>query len=34
MASITPFGQEGPYRDYKDSDIVVMGMSRDTVPDR
>ncbi len=26
-ASITPFGQEGPYRDYKDSDIVVMGMS-------
>jgi crotonobetainyl-CoA:carnitine CoA-transferase CaiB-like acyl-CoA transferase len=27
LASITPFGQEGPYRDYKDSDIVVMGMS-------
>jgi crotonobetainyl-CoA:carnitine CoA-transferase CaiB-like acyl-CoA transferase len=27
MASITPFGQAGPYRDYKDSDIVVMGMS-------
>ncbi len=27
MASITPFGTEGPYRDYKDSDIVVMGMS-------
>ena len=27
MASITPFGPEGPYRDYKDSDIVVMGMS-------
>jgi crotonobetainyl-CoA:carnitine CoA-transferase CaiB-like acyl-CoA transferase len=26
-ASITPFGLEGPYRDYKDSDIVVMGMS-------
>jgi crotonobetainyl-CoA:carnitine CoA-transferase CaiB-like acyl-CoA transferase len=26
-ASITPFGAEGPYRDYKDSDIVVMGMS-------
>jgi crotonobetainyl-CoA:carnitine CoA-transferase CaiB-like acyl-CoA transferase len=26
-ASITPFGQEGPYRDFKDSDIVVMGMS-------
>jgi crotonobetainyl-CoA:carnitine CoA-transferase CaiB-like acyl-CoA transferase len=27
MASISPFGQDGPYRDYKDSDIVVMGMS-------
>ena len=27
MASITPFGPAGPYRDYKDSDIVVMGMS-------
>lgn len=26
-ASITPFGRHGPYRDYKDSDIVVMGMS-------
>jgi benzylsuccinate CoA-transferase BbsE subunit len=26
-ASITPFGQEGPYHEYKDSDIVVMGMS-------
>jgi crotonobetainyl-CoA:carnitine CoA-transferase CaiB-like acyl-CoA transferase len=26
-ASITPFGAEGPYRDYKDSDIIVMGMS-------
>ena len=26
-ASITPFGPDGPYRDYKDSDIVVMGMS-------
>ena len=26
-ASITPFGPEEPYRDYKDSDIVVMGMS-------
>jgi benzylsuccinate CoA-transferase BbsE subunit len=25
--SITPFGPEGPYRDYKDSDIVVMGLS-------
>jgi len=27
LASITPFGQEGPYRDYKGPDIVVMGMS-------
>jgi crotonobetainyl-CoA:carnitine CoA-transferase CaiB-like acyl-CoA transferase len=27
MASITPFGPEGPYRDYKGPDIVVMGMS-------
>ncbi len=27
MASITPFGTEEPYRDYKDSDIVVMGMT-------
>ena len=27
MASITPFGQAGPYRDFKDSDIVVMGLS-------
>ncbi len=26
-ASITPFGSEEPYRNYKDSDIVVMGMS-------
>jgi crotonobetainyl-CoA:carnitine CoA-transferase CaiB-like acyl-CoA transferase len=26
-ASITPFGPEEPYRDYKDADIVVMGMS-------
>jgi benzylsuccinate CoA-transferase BbsE subunit len=26
-ASITPYGAEGPYRDYKDSDIVVMGLS-------
>jgi len=26
-ASITPFGTEEPYRDYKYSDIVVMGMS-------
>ena len=27
MASVTPFGGEGIYRDFKDSDIVVMGMS-------
>jgi len=27
MASITPFGTEEPYRDYKDSDSVGMGMS-------
>ena len=27
MTSITPFGQTGPYRDYKASDIVLMGMS-------
>ena len=27
LTSITPFGQSGPYRDYKDSDIVIMGMS-------
>lgn len=27
MASITPFGQKGPYRDYQDTDLVVMGMS-------
>jgi len=26
-ASITPFGTEEPYRNYKDSDIVVMGLS-------
>jgi crotonobetainyl-CoA:carnitine CoA-transferase CaiB-like acyl-CoA transferase len=26
-ASITPFGPDGPYRDFKDSDIVVMGLS-------
>jgi benzylsuccinate CoA-transferase BbsE subunit len=26
-ASITPFGSGGPYCDYKDSDIVVMGLS-------
>jgi crotonobetainyl-CoA:carnitine CoA-transferase CaiB-like acyl-CoA transferase len=27
VASITPFGPEEPYRDYKGPDIVVMGMS-------
>ncbi len=27
LVSITPYGQAGPYRDYKDSDIVVMGLS-------
>jgi crotonobetainyl-CoA:carnitine CoA-transferase CaiB-like acyl-CoA transferase len=26
-ASITPFGADSPYRDFKDSDIVVMGLS-------
>jgi len=26
-ASITPFGADGPYRDFKDADIVVMGLS-------
>ncbi len=26
MTSITPFGQEGPYKDYKSSDIVMMAM--------
>jgi crotonobetainyl-CoA:carnitine CoA-transferase CaiB-like acyl-CoA transferase len=26
-ASITPFGSKGPYRDYKDSDLVIMGLS-------
>ncbi len=26
MASITPFGQSGPYKDYKSSDIVAMAM--------
>jgi len=26
MTSITPFGQTGPYKDYKASDIVVMAM--------
>ena len=27
MASITPFGQDGPYRDYKATDLVVTAMS-------
>jgi crotonobetainyl-CoA:carnitine CoA-transferase CaiB-like acyl-CoA transferase len=27
LTSITPFGQSGPYRDYKATDIVAMGMS-------
>ena len=27
MVSITPFGQEGPYKDYAASDMVVMAMS-------
>jgi len=27
MASITPFGQTGPLKDYKSSDLIVMGMS-------
>jgi len=27
LVSITPFGQTGPYKDYKASDIVVMGMT-------
>ena len=27
VVSITPFGQTGPYRDYKGSDLVVMAMS-------
>ena len=26
MASITPFGQTGPYKDYKSSDLVAMAM--------
>ena len=26
MASITPFGQEGPYRDYRSSDLVASAM--------
>ena len=27
LTSITPFGQSGPYRDYRTSDIVTMGMT-------
>jgi crotonobetainyl-CoA:carnitine CoA-transferase CaiB-like acyl-CoA transferase len=27
MTSITPFGQTGPYKDYKGSDLVIMAMS-------
>lgn len=27
MTSITPFGQDGPYRDYRSEDIVTMGMT-------
>lgn len=27
IVSITPFGQNGPYRDFKASDIIIMGMS-------
>ena len=27
MVSITPFGQSGPYKDYKSSDIISMAMS-------
>ena len=27
VASITPFGQNGPYRDFRASDIIIMGMS-------
>jgi crotonobetainyl-CoA:carnitine CoA-transferase CaiB-like acyl-CoA transferase len=27
LTSITPFGQNGPYRDYQASDIVAMGMA-------
>lgn len=27
MASITPFGQTGPYRQYKSSDLIAMAMS-------
>ena len=40
LTSITPFGQDGPYRDYRATDMVTMGMTgimyqtgdRDTPP--
>ena len=27
LTSITPFGQDGPYRDYKATDLTIMGMA-------
>lgn len=27
IVSITPFGQKGPYRDFKASDLIIMGLS-------
>ena len=27
LTSISPYGQQGPYRDYKSSDMVLMGMA-------
>jgi crotonobetainyl-CoA:carnitine CoA-transferase CaiB-like acyl-CoA transferase len=27
LTSVTPFGQTGPYKDYKGNDLVIMGMS-------
>jgi len=32
MVSITPFGQTGPYKDYKTSDIVAWAMGGDMAP--
>jgi len=32
MVSITPFGQTGPYRDWKTADIVAWGMGGDMAP--
>ena len=32
MVSITPFGQTGPYKDYKTSDIVAWGMGGEMAP--